>query len=476
MSDGSGLRAFSLVALGLAVPLAGWAIATEEWRLLALLVVAGLAPMVSRWSFALTIGAYALVVPFDAVLSLGEEAAGPTLTRYVGIAAGAVLAATAVLRGRLVWPPRALWWWLLLLVWSAGTAVWAADPSLVRGQLPTAVSLFLLYAVVACVRVSRREALTAGALAVLGGVIAAGYVQYLYTQGVSFLESTQRASLVVGAREANPNLLAASLLLPLALAVGGFLGGRGWVTRLGAIAAIAVIAAGLYLTMSRGALVALVAMSLGLLYRFRASWRVMVPIGLLGILAVGMPETFFERIFAAADDEGAGRLDIWRVGLVALREYGLFGAGLGHFPNAYDEWVSFAPGAYAGASRAAHNTYLSTWVETGAVGLVLLLGACLSQLRAAAWTASDRTREGSIYLFALEAACIGGLAAGFFGDNQWLKAFWLQWIFLVAALRACEDDEGTDLPMDVPGGNGSARVAPSRRAEPQALSGGSGER
>jgi O-antigen ligase len=312
------------------------------------------------------------------------------------------------------------------------TAVWALDAQTVLDRLPTAVSLLLLYLVAVSVRVSEKELVGVGTLAVLGGMVAAAYACYMYSESVLYLGATGRASLIAGERETDPNQFAASLLLPLSMVIGRFLEARRWSERLFPLCALLVIAAGLFLTMSRGSLLAVLVVVLAYMYHAGSKWQTWVTVALLGLVAVVMPDQFFRRIGMPYETASAGRLDIWWVGIQTLREYGIVGAGLNNFTFAYDEYAH----GFLGYSRGSHNIYLGMWVELGIVGLVFMMSAIISQLRSVRlWRRRSREKNDPIVL-AVECACYGVLASGLFLDIVWRKAFWLPWILLAIGVRA----------------------------------------
>ena len=141
-----------------------------------------------------------------------------------------------------------------------------------------------------------------------------------------------------------------------------------------------------------------------------------------------MPAKFYERIDAVIsgqDDTGSGRLDIWRIGLRAFERSGVLGAGLDNFPLLYQGYVP-------GAGTSSHNMYLGVLIDLGVPGLAMMLAAIASGLLAV-WRVRS-AGHGSIALSALEAACIGTLMSGMFGDILWTKSFWLAWILLAWAM------------------------------------------
>jgi O-antigen ligase len=144
-----------------------------------------------------------------------------------------------------------------------------------------------------------------------------------------------------------------------------------------------------------------------------------------------MPDLFFQRVtgpLTGEDATGAGRTEIWKVGFGLLQHAGWLGSGVDTFPTMYVLYG--VPGhRYQGA----HNTLLSTSVEQGVVGLVLLVMAIFTHLRAA------RCPRGSMARIAfpavIEAACFGFLVTAMFGDDLWTKTFSLSWILAVWSSR-----------------------------------------
>jgi O-antigen ligase len=152
---------------------------------------------------------------------------------------------------------------------------------------------------------------------------------------------------------------------------------------------------------------------------------------LLGSILALMPSIFFVRFQQATENGGAGRLDIWRVGLAAFRHYGAFGAGLRNFPFAYTKYAGEAT-HYKGTYRDPHNIYLGIAVETGVIGLLFFGGAVWAQLRT---VSRLKNRLGiNNWVVATEAAAYGLLAFGFFGTILWDKSFWFAWMLLTAAI------------------------------------------
>ena len=410
---------------------------------LAAVLAVAVALLVVRWPVATSLGIYAFLLPFDSVLIPGQVGRIHLhLTWLVGAAAGGILLTIGLVGRGFVRPPRAALWLSLIVFWAGMSSLWAINAESAVFRLPLIGLLLLLYLAAVSIGASEKELATVAWLVILGGCVAAAVSLYGYSHEQWWIaprvygQLSGRETLAVGERVTNPNTLGATLILPLSLAVGLLLSSRAWLRRLFLMGLVAVISASVCATMSRGTLVATAVVFLVYLWQCRARRRVLVPITFLGVILLAAPQVFFLRLWEAFADRGSGRLDVWEVGLQALKHYAILGAGLDCFPDAFNEFVRTAPN-FRGFGRAPHNVYLGTWVELGVVGLILLLitirGHLLLAARArrADWDESSRLR-----LISYEAACLGLLASGFFLDILWEEYFWLTLMLLVMAVRA----------------------------------------
>jgi O-antigen ligase len=279
---------------------------------------------------------------------------------------------------------------------------------------------------------------------VLGGVFASALAYYFGLTALSpdptmvAPDQANRARLALNDMESNPNTLGRLLILPLTLAIAGFVGGRGMIDRALAVGCAAFIAMGMLISMSRSAVVAMATVVLVLFYRMRARWHIVVVMVLLVVAATMMPDNFYRRmndLISGQDDTGSGRVDIWRTGVQALERSGFLGVGLDNFPLLYK---MYAPGRGTGS----HNIVLTALLDFGVPGLVLMLTAIGSGLLAV--RRARRAGQGSVALSALEAACIGTLMTGMFADILWTKSFWLAWILLTWTMYAEERSDASD--------------------------------
>ena len=152
---------------------------------------------------------------------------------------------------------------------------------------------------------------------------------------------------------------------------------------------------------------------------------------------------------------------IWEAGLAALRHYGLFGAGLHNFGEAYTRYVGAGTRVHTYHSSDAHNDYLLIAVELGAVGVGLLGMALFSAIRAGR-RLRDRLNQSLAHsMVPYEAAAWAMLTSSFFVGLLWRKSYWLVWIMYALVMRLVQDKAG--LPVT----DGRKAV---REMQPSALS------
>lgn len=412
--------------------IAGIAVSQQGWPYLAAVIAVLLLVL---WPVQIALGGFAFLVPFDFSSTLGSSGEGITLTFLAGCIAVLVLLGFGMAFGRLEFPKRPALYWLLFVLWAAASCLWAYDQQAAFQRLPTILSLYMFYLVATCFRLTEREFSGIVALTILGGSIAAAFSAYEFYSGVSF--HGLRSSLIIGGQTSDPNIFAASLLLPLSLAVGEFLAASALSRKLVMLFSSGVVALGMFLTMSRGALVAVAVMLLVYLRKLRMSWRVLVPTAALFGAFLLAPK-LLQRLESGSGGASA-RIYIWETGLAAAKQFAAVGAGLSNFPLVYDRFRVDARDVgngdpALGIRRDPHNIYLETMVELGAIGLILLITALTSQLRMAKHVQPTlRGIPANMRAIACQAAAWGMLAASFFLGMLWFKAFWLVWIMLTLA-------------------------------------------
>jgi len=176
---------------------------------------------------------------------------------------------------------------------------------------------------------------------------------------------------------------------------------KGWPLKLlyAALALVAVKNAA-FIAISRTAYLVLAALAIYLAYAWHGR-RGLVAAGLLlAVLAVagyGLSPSFRERVDTIVTDAGQQhsqwpsresvtyRLDWYRHSLAIVRDHPILGAGTGSFPH---EYAKRAQAAGSPPTVNPHNEYLLIAVQTGLIGLALMLNLFWQQLRYAGQLAS----------------------------------------------------------------------------------------
>lgn len=403
--------------------------AREQWMYsLALLFCVAIA----IWPVEATFGLYALLLPFDSITKLGTSPDGRTVTFYLGGLATIVLLGLGLLEDRLHLPSRTSRCWLAFVGWGLLTVFWALDEDALLMHVPTILGVVALYIVAASFEISEQQLARLSLLIVAGGLAASLFSIHDFLSGVRTVET--RSSLILGTQQADPNVFAAALMVPLALATAEVVSRKG-IFQKGMMLTISfVIIAAILLTMSRGAVLGLLAMAAVYAWRLQLKRWVLVVVGITGSLVWLLPALFLSRFKDALSTGGAGRLDIWIAGLSALEHFFVQGAGLANFEVAYQQYSGFAP-IFRGYFRAAHNIYLQIAVELGAVGIALFTRGVARHISDLRSLTSDLSRPEPTAV-ACEAMTAAMGVSAFFVGLLWQKSFWMVLILGSLAVRA----------------------------------------
>ncbi|HEY5192260.1 MAG TPA: O-antigen ligase family protein [Solirubrobacteraceae bacterium] len=328
--------------------------------------------------------------------------------------------------------PVLTWLMVAFLAWASLTLLWATQ----TGTGVTAISryfldMLLLPIAFTAVR-TRRDLVIVLAAIVIGAFVAAAF-GIVKPPSPEVIEG--RATGTIG----DPNELAAALIVGLALAAGLLLSrGRSLAVRLGGLAVIPFCAAGVFLSLSRGGLIALGALLLAGPF-LAGRWRPAMACLLLVVAASGF--LYFTQIASlparervTASNGGSGRTDLWTVGLRMVDAHPVGGVGVGNFPVASANYV-LQPGLlerseliFSTAPKVTHNTYLQVLAEMGFPGLFLFLGIIGISLICAFRAARLWSRHGAVGMEALARGVllglIGLLVADFFISEMYGKLLW----------------------------------------------------
>lgn len=231
----------------------------------------------------------------------------------------------------------------------------------------------------------------------------------------------------------NPNDLAALSFLPLGLAacVAMLETRKLWRN----LAFVGILALGLliFLTQSRGAIIALALTALWTLLRRRRA-RDLVVMALAAVtIAIIAPDSVWTRLGGlsnASIDRGMRGVDeeksaesrwlIWKVAIAVTKSSPLTGVGLSQYPNAHNVTApTISRSREIQGRRDAHSTYLRLSAETGIPGLLIYLAICASTFAYVGRIRKEikdvRPREQQA-LFVLQLSLAALLIAAFFGS------------------------------------------------------------
>nr|MBA2601167.1 O-antigen ligase family protein [Actinomycetota bacterium] len=418
---------------------------------------------------------YAFSLPLASVVELNVPLPPPfnTLSSLLGafLLAAVFVHITVFERARVPSPPVGLW--CLFMAWVSLTALWAPSSGKAMQGLMIAVPLVMVMIAFSLLNWSRRDIDVLRLAIVISGLVVGAYALYLLVSGAGLPSHgvNARFSVTSDAEDTDPNILAASLLLPMAMALEMFVHTRiTWWSRrtsrwIGGCALILTLFA-IIATGSRGGLLGSFAAIVLTLYfagrsargrqvaRRSASSLVTLLVGfalVVGVIGLLSPNAVqnvvgSDPIQRLTRPDSSGRNDIWKAGYLACERHCDHGIGIGNFVAAYNETFPFS-GATGniGLNRPAHNTYLQIAVETGFVGLALLLVALASE-----WAALSMAPAREI-MPAQRAALAALLIAEVFLTAIWFKFFWL----LIAVDRAIEAaPEQESVASESPGPDG----------------------
>lgn len=219
------------------------------------------------------------------------------------------------------------------------------------------------------------------------------------------------------------------------------LGRRMWSRVLAAIA-LAILTFAFVYTGSRGGFIALVAVGVfivtryrGIAFRWRASATVLVAVLVFAIAS----DQYWHQMSTIVSDadynrtDESGRLQIWQRGIGYMLEYPLLGVGPANFQAAEGMLSPHAHRQQFGVGvrwNAAHNTFIQVAAELGIPGLIFFLAIIVSAFSALRQTARNHrafrrpSRHREALTQALTASLIGFLVGAFFLSLAYAEMFY----------------------------------------------------
>ncbi len=375
-------------------------------------------------------GLFVVLAPFESILNVGHVG---TINKLIGIATFGAITLSMIRRGQLVKPSPAMLTWLGLLVWMGISAFWSIDIQNWQDNYFTVAQNFILYGAVALTIATPADIEILSTCAVVGGLAASAVALWPLVTGGTLLRAGARISLPANNvhHHSDPNIFAASLLLPYAILFSSTLASRRLTSLAGNLAGLGLVTITIVLSGSRAAMLATLALTIYIMLANRR--RRLFALGLLIIACAAVLPFGFDiasRWSNAISSGGAGRTDIWTVALLAFKSHWLFGWGYGSFESAYDKFVLQAPlNYYVNWHRAPHDILIETGVDLGIVGILMVGFAFFMQFRDLFLPATGFLDDLRI---ALQATVLGICVDALFLDFMDRKFLWV--LFMMIAL------------------------------------------
>lgn len=391
---------------------------------------------------------YAAILPLGSSIDLPLGLPDPfnTVSTLLGAAAGASLLIRLLADPSFRAPvPAVTWVWLMFLAVNALTYLWSINRDETISQLLILAPLVALFAVASMYRASPRDLNALEAALIAGGALAG--IVALAMAATGNLHPSGTGVDRFYSSGGDPNITAASLLLPFGVAMSWAVGGRDWQRRLGFPGAI-LIALAVLLTVSRGgvlSLLAVVAVWLIFTRRLRLLWVTAI----IAVLAFAfLPDDVTDRL---TQPGSTGRTAIWEVGATACPEHCLTGAGMGVFPRVHEETILDDPTTTGIQLRLeSHNILLGAAMELGLAGLTLLVAGLTLTMLDLRHAIGHRQR-------AALSGLVGVLAANMLISNLEFKYFWLALTYCTLVSALGRRTEGPPVgPQTSPNLRGSA--------------------
>jgi O-antigen ligase len=322
--------------------------------------------------------------------------------------------------------------------WGFVSAFWAENSgSAMSSWVRLVLNVLLLFIVYSAVRTGGDLRLIVGAY-IAGAALTAVVGLAGGTSSESFSPYPEPGRLSGGIRD--PNELAAVLVPALVFAAFLYASRSGALTRWALASATLLFTVALFLTNSRGGLVAL-GVTFVAAFVLAGPIRARVVVVILIVGAVGFsyyslvaPPEQLQRLTHFSSGGGTGRQDLWAVAVRMYRDHPIQGIGIGNFETVEPRYAYTAvelrhPELIVDTPKVAHNTYLHVLTELGAVGAlalaIVILGALLAVRRAYHAFGSRGDLELEVIARGILIGTIGMLAAFTFISAQYQKQLWL---------------------------------------------------
>ena len=373
-------------------------------------------------------GLFVVMQPFENLLGGGPSG---SIVKLLGACSAAAVIVYMFRRHRLVRPPVTVAIAGAYVLWMLLSSMWAVDMGLGLNDAQTMFYLFAMFAVLASAPIGERDLRTICLAIVASGIAASIYGIWFFLKAPPTDDG--RLVIQIAERAIDSNQFADALLAPIALTLVGLLHARKPYAVLASLAALAVLAEGVIISLSREAMFGCLAMGVVLILMSRRKLLGLAFfIPAVAVVPLLVPAVA-ARFMTAVASGGAGRTSIWQVDLHAWLVHPIIGWGAGSAFQAYNaNLLLVAPKLFAGWSRPPHNAPLHALVDLGLIGFLLMLAAYVLTFR----QMKGIRRDDSLYdlRVAFTAAFVALGVTSFFIDNSTDKYLWIV-ICAIAQLR-----------------------------------------
>jgi O-antigen ligase len=337
-----------------------------------------------RWPL-LALAVFVALIPIEEIVVI--DGLG-TVSKFAGILFAVTYGVPRI--GHLAYRAMPFAGWAFI-VWACLSLGWSLDPNTAWAHIPTLMQLFIIAILVADVVVQRPSlvrpimwvySVSASATALVGiqtflgqGPVAAARATLLQNQDPAQFAALLVPALVFGLYEA---LNADQRLLPRVLG--------------GAVALVTTM--GVVVSGTRGAWVSVAVVILVFVLPRLPRRRQIAAIGtilLIGIVTLQVPgvsNLITQRADNAVSSGGAGRTDIWAVGITIYGSAPVLGVGFANFPIAYTQDAVRASDVRTWdylQQLGPHNLVIGTLIELGPIGLFILAWFVLPLILRRGW-------------------------------------------------------------------------------------------
>lgn len=386
------------------------------------------------------LGAYFAVLPFGSAIALpiGLPRAFSTVSSLLGVAVG-VIYVRWWFRDRPVLkiPSLSVPLWIVFLAWAIATSAWSIRRGATTSSIMVLAVLIVLFVIIVITPITRDDLALLRAWVTGGGALTGLYALGLAATGKLPTTGAGLPRFEItgggGGEGGDPNITAAALVMPIALALWeGLNPDRSRRERMFFLGAAALAGVAVLLTASRAGVLSIIIVVVVIVVSQRRGVGVILLTGLLVLPVVLLsPSTFLER---ASNTGTTGRTEIWRLAMTSCPDYCVAGSGYGTF--AYVHETAFLETQTATGVKfryQAHSIWVQTLIELGAVGLLL-------QLLALAMIAKDLLHVPAVARGGGLAGLLGTMFASTFLSQLTFKYFWLALIYGLLVVSAEKSD------------------------------------